>query len=159
MNRRHLAVIRVRGPVNVRANINYTLKLLRLSRVNHCVLIENNPDYLGMLQKVKDYITWGEISLEMLEELITKRGRITGNKRATDQLVQEYTSFSSIKDFAENLYEFQTESSAFPQLKPIFRLSPPRKGYERGGIKIAYSVKGALGYRGDAINSLLKRMV
>ncbi|MCK5561102.1 MAG: 50S ribosomal protein L30, partial [Thermoplasmata archaeon] len=41
--------------------------------------------------------------------------------------------------------------------KPIIRLHPPRKGYE--GIKRAYTVGGALGYRGKKINELLARMI
>ncbi|MFX0093116.1 MAG: 50S ribosomal protein L30 [Candidatus Hodarchaeota archaeon] len=159
MNRRHLAVVRVRGPVNVRGDINYTLNLLRLSKVNHLVIVENRPEYLGMLQKVKDYVTWGEISLEMFNELLRKRGRLAGNKKLSDEMIREHTSFSSIKDFAEKFFEFKTEKDSFSQLKPVFRLSPPRKGYERRGIKQSYTVKGALGYRGEAINKLLKRMV
>ena len=119
MSRRHLAVIRVRGPVNVRNTTNHTLELLRLSRVNHCVLVENRSDYLGMLQKAKDYITWGEISLEGLEKLLTKRGRITGNKKLTDQVIQEYTPFSTIKDFAKSFFNLNPIS--FNQIY-IFRL-------------------------------------
>lgn len=45
------------------------------------------------------------------------------------------------------------------KLKPFFRLSPPRKGFERKGTKRAYEQGGALGYRGKNINDLLRRMV
>ncbi len=40
-----------------------------------------------------------------------------------------------------------------------FRLNPPSKGYGRKGIKIAFSQGGALGYRGEKINDLVKRML
>jgi large subunit ribosomal protein L30 len=40
-----------------------------------------------------------------------------------------------------------------------FRLNPPRKGYGRKGIKVAFSQSGALGYRGEKINDLIKRML
>lgn len=40
-----------------------------------------------------------------------------------------------------------------------FRLNPPSKGYGRKGIKIAFSQGGALGYRGEKINDLIKRML
>ena len=36
------AVIRVRGIVNVNPDIKRTLELLRLTKVNHCALIEEN---------------------------------------------------------------------------------------------------------------------
>ncbi|HNR25150.1 MAG TPA: 50S ribosomal protein L30, partial [Methanobacteriaceae archaeon] len=42
-------------------------------------------------------------------------------------------------------------------LKPVFRLHPPRKGYK--DIKKAFNEGGTLGYRGEDINHLLKRMV
>lgn len=41
----------------------------------------------------------------------------------------------------------------------VFRLNPPRKGYGRKGIKIAFSRGGALGDRKEKINDLLLRMV
>jgi large subunit ribosomal protein L30 len=41
--------------------------------------------------------------------------------------------------------------------KPIFRLHPPVKGYE--GNKRSYKNGGALGYRGEAINALIARML
>jgi len=42
-------------------------------------------------------------------------------------------------------------------VKPIFRLNPPKKGYE--GIKRSFVNKGALGYRGKEINKLIERMI
>jgi large subunit ribosomal protein L30 len=43
--------------------------------------------------------------------------------------------------------------------KKFFRMHPPRKGFERKGIKIPFSKGGAVGYRGDKINDLIKRML
>lgn len=40
-----------------------------------------------------------------------------------------------------------------------FALQPPRGGFERKGIKTPYASKGALGYRGDKINELIKKMI
>lgn len=41
----------------------------------------------------------------------------------------------------------------------VYRMNPPRKGYGRKGIKIAFSQGGALGNRGEKINDLVLRMV
>jgi large subunit ribosomal protein L30 len=38
-------------------------------------------------------------------------------------------------------------------------LHPPRKGYGRKGVKVQFTVGGALGDRGEKINDLIKRMV
>ena len=56
-----IAAIRVRGRTGIKKDIADTLDMLRLTRINHAVLIEENPSYKGMLQKAKDYITWGEV--------------------------------------------------------------------------------------------------
>ena len=151
------AVVRVRGTVNVRHDIKKTLEMLRLNRVNHCVLVEENESYKGMLQKAKDYITWGEIEKDTLVELIKKRGRLIGDKPLDDDYVKSATSYKSIEELAEAIIEGKIKYRELPEIKPLFRLSPPRRGYE--GIKRAYTVGGALGYRGKDINDLIKRML
>lgn len=45
------------------------------------------------------------------------------------------------------------------KIKGYFRLNAPRKGFGRKGIKHPYREGGALGYRGGAINELIKRMI
>ncbi|HDI75294.1 MAG TPA: 50S ribosomal protein L30, partial [Thermoprotei archaeon] len=130
---KRLAVIRIRGTVGVRKDIEYTLRLLRLVRKFHAVVIDDRPDYLGMLQKVKDYVTWGEIDAETLAELLRKRGRLAGNRRLTDEDVKKL-GYSSIEEFAEAVIEFKAELSDIPGLKPVFRLDPPKGGF-KGTIK------------------------
>lgn len=49
-------VIKLRGSVSIRPEIKHTLKLLRLHSVNHCVVVEENDYYKGMIKKVKDYV-------------------------------------------------------------------------------------------------------
>ena len=42
-------------------------------------------------------------------------------------------------------------------IKPVFRLHPPRKGYE--DIRLSFNEGGSLGYRGEEIKDLAKRML
>ncbi len=56
-----LAVIRVRGSVNLNYEVKDTLNLLRLYRKNFCVVVDNTPSFQGMIKKVKDYVTYGKI--------------------------------------------------------------------------------------------------
>ncbi len=118
-----IAIIRVRGDVNVTKTIKDTLKMLRLFRKNSCIIKEKTPSILGMVRKIEDYATWGEINEETL--------KLLKEKRAT-------------KKVDENNF---------------FRLSPPKKGFGRKGIKVGYSTGGALGYRGSEINELIQRMI
>jgi large subunit ribosomal protein L30 len=153
------AVVRVRGKVHVRKDIADTLKLLNLTRVNHCTVIDNRPEYKGMINKAKDYITWGEITPETLKKLITKRGRLKGDLRITDEYIKKNSGFNSVDNFIGAISENKTGLKGLNGMKPVFRLRPPKKGYERAGIKQPFSLGGALGYRGEKINALLERMI
>lgn len=141
------AVIRVRGTVGIRKEIRYTLESLRLTKPNHCVIIPKNECMDGMLKKAKDYITWGEVSDDMLNDLVSKRGRISSKLFADSKIA--VSAVKKIKDGKIN------DSG----IRPVFRLSPPVKGHERGGIKKTFVQKGALGYRGEKINDLLVKMI
>lgn len=110
-----------------------------------------------MLQKAKDYITWGNIKSETLARMILKRGRLTGDVPVTNQYIKDNTKFDSLIKFADALLAGKEKYSSLKEVKPIFRLHPPLRGYE--GIKHPYSAGGALGYRGDEINILVDRML
>lgn len=151
------AVVRIRGTVNIGKEIKETLNMLRLNRVNHCILISETPEYKGMLQKVKDYVTWGEIEGKVLKDLIKTHGKLIGEKQITDKYVKSNSDYKNITNFAALVAKGDVKYSELKDIKPIIRLHPPRKGYE--GIKRAYTTGGALGYRGKNINELLARMI
>ncbi len=150
------AVVRVRGQVNVRASIEDTLKMLRLHRINHCVVLEDNTHNRGMIQKVKDYVAYGVIDAETLIQMLKNRGRLEGGSRLTDEYISANTDFESIEDFAQALYENRATLKDVPKLKPVFRLHPPRKGH--AGIKRSAQMGGVLGNHGEEINVLLNKM-
>jgi large subunit ribosomal protein L30 len=150
-----LAVIRIRGKVGVRKEIEDTLKMLRLRAVNNCVVVPENPSYRGMIEKVKDFATWGEINFETFLAMLKKRGRLEGNKRLTEENVKEL-GFSSIEEMAKAIFDGKVKITNIKNFVPVFRLTPPRKGYK--SIKEHYP-KGDLGYRGKEINELIERMI
>jgi large subunit ribosomal protein L30 len=151
------AIIRVRGIVNVNPDIKLTLKLLRLTKVNHCTLLEENKVYKGMLQKVKDYTTWGEIDKETLPKLMESRGMLVGDKQITEEHIKSATSYNTFEKLSQAILDNKFKYKDIPDVKPLFRLSPPKKGYE--GIKRSFKNGGALGYRGKEINKLIGRMI
>ena len=151
------AAVRVRGTVNIEPDIKKTLNLLNLTRSNHCVIIEDTPSNKGMLNVAKDYITWGEIDKDVLIKLIKNRGKIEGDKELTDGYIKSSTSFDNIEKLSDAITNGKFRYKEIPSIKPIFRLNPPKKGYE--GIKRSFKNKGALGYRGKEINKLIDRML
>jgi large subunit ribosomal protein L30 len=149
--------IRIRGLSDISQEIKDTLMMLRLTRNCHATLLDNRPAYNGMLRKSKDCITWGEISQQNIEFLLKKRGRLVGDKKLTDEYAKEL-NYSSLDDMAEAIFNVDLEFCTLPDLKPVFRLRPPKKGF-KGKVKKSYAAGGEAGYRGDAINDLLNRMV
>ena len=138
-----LAIILVRGLVNVSKQVKDTLKMLNLTRKNQCAVLENNPIYVGMIKKVKDYVTWGEIDETTFSELLGKRG-------------EEFKG--RLKDGKEK-YSYRVFSFNNKNYKTYFRLSPPRKGFGRKGIKMPFALGGSLGNRKEKINDLIMRML
>ncbi len=149
------AVVLVRGLVNVRQEIRDTIRRLRLTRVNHAVVVPETPEVKGMLNYAQGYVTWGEIDKETLEHLLLKWGRFEGDVPVTKKEIEARTGMSW-DEFLDAVINNKIKLSDLG-IKP-FRLHPPRKGYERGGVKHSFKAGGALGYRGEKINDLLRRM-
>ncbi len=150
------AVVQVRGVVKTRCDIKDTLKMLRLHHINHCVLVPDTPENLGMIRKVKDYVAFGEVDAGTIETLLQTRGRIVGDSPLTDEYIKSNSAFGSIADFAKALASGETKLRDIPGLKPVLRLHPPRKGYKTP--KRTFPQGGALGYYGQEINTLLYKM-
>ena len=123
--KKELVVILVRGLHDIDVDIKHALDTLRLRKKHVCVIVEDNPVNRGQLQKLKDYVAYGEIDAETKKALIDARG----------------------------------EKDAEGNLKPFFRLSPPKGGFPRKGIKKPYSMGGSLGYWGKDINKLVMKMI
>ena len=151
-------VIRLRGFVDTQKRTVATLDMLHLTRNNSAVLLPENDYYKGMLNRSKDYITWGKATPESIAELIRKRGRLTGGAAITEDYIKKNTEYSSIEDLAKALYADRLNYKDLGKdVKPLFRLAPPVKGLK--SIKRSYPAGGDLGFRGDAISALLARMI
>jgi large subunit ribosomal protein L30 len=150
------AVIRIRSSIGLRREIEDTLKMLRLDAVNNCVVVPENENFKGMAQKCKDVCTWGVVDKETLAALLKKRMRLHGDKRIDEKILKEVTKFDSFEKFAEALIAGKIKLKDFDKIRPVFRLTPPSKGFK--SVKEHYPA-GDLGYRGKEINELLERMM
>jgi large subunit ribosomal protein L30 len=154
---RCLVAVKVRGTVSARRETRETLDLLRLTRTNHAVLIDSRPAYHGMLRRVNNYVTWGEPTKETVSMMLQKRARLAGGKKLTDLYIQK-VGFKSIDDLAEAIVNCKVAFQKLPDVQPLFKLHPPSKGY-KGKTKKGFKAGGEAGYRGEAINDLVKRMI
>ena len=67
-----LAIIRISGDVGLDQDIRDTFAMLHLNKKYSCVIVEQNDTTKGMLQKLKDYTTYGPVSEEVAKKLEQK---------------------------------------------------------------------------------------
>ena len=135
-------MIRIKGRVGLDRNINQTLERLRLGRKYTCVVLNPNKEQRGMIKKLRNFIAFGNIRNDVFERLISTRGQRINKKKGIDA-----------KAVIEGLNKGKKYEDL--NLKPFFRLHPPR-----GGIKSkVHFPKGVLGDHGEKINELVLRML
>jgi len=152
------AILRVRGPTKVNVDIEYTMKLLRLTRVNHCVIYPEDKKIKGMLFKIRNMVTYGEITKEVLKKMLLKRGFVYDEKGKLLKFKTKYTDEKQLDKLVEEIISGKIKINDI-NLKPVFRLKPPTKGYDRKGIKKTFKEGGVLGYRADHMDKLLLKMI
>ena len=153
-----IAVVRIRGEVGINPDIRDCLNLMKLHRKHRLILARNTPSMRGMINKVKDYCTFGEVDAKTIEEILIKRGKLPGNKDLTESYIKK-VSKSDLKTFSKEMSEGKTSLKDLTGVKTFFKLQPPVGGFERMGIKKPYARGGSLGYRGKDMNILVKKMI
>ena len=138
-----IIAIRISGMVEIPQNIQHTLDHIRLRRKYSAVLFEENEENMKLLQSVKNFIAFGQISKDNLVKLVSLRGQPIDSKKKIDtNHIVDSLGKKKLVDMG---------------LKPFFRLHPPRGGIES---KKHYGVgKGDLGNNKEHINKLLERML
>ncbi|MHA2009359.1 MAG: 50S ribosomal protein L30 [Promethearchaeota archaeon] len=152
--------VRIRGSPGMKRKILDTLKMLRMHKVNHGVLIWGTKSSKGMLLKCRNYIAYGEIDDHTLIRLLRVRGKIEGNEPLTEEYIKNLTEYKTFKELSRALLngEIQYREKDLVKIKPVFRLHPPRKGH-RGTIKKHYGEGGTLGYVNGFINEIIHKML
>jgi len=76
-----IAIIRIAGQVKIRKEVKETLNRLGLRKKYSCVILEKpTATELGMLEKVRDFVAFGEISEETRKKLIEAREKFSHSK-------------------------------------------------------------------------------
>ncbi|TFF99817.1 MAG: 50S ribosomal protein L30 [Promethearchaeota archaeon] len=158
-NQKLFFAVRIRGKPGMSQKMRDTLKMLRMNKVNHGVLVWGEKSQLGMLQKVNNFVAFGEINRKALITLLRVRGRIEGGRTLNDLHLKKVSGYNSIKELADELLKGNIKYKDIYKIKPVFRLHPPKGGH-RGSIKKHFNEGGTLGYVGDTyINDLIYKMV
>ena len=76
-----IAAIRIRGQVALNREAKETLHRLRLRKKYACVIIDNPTEsQLGALKKMRNFISYGEITEETKAKVIEARGKIVNGE-------------------------------------------------------------------------------
>jgi large subunit ribosomal protein L30 len=151
------ALVQVRGNVNMNGDIQDTLAMLNVNRVNHATFVPETDTYDGMVTKVNDYVAHGQPSQETVELLIESRGEpADGDADVDDEWVADNTDYDDVESLAAALTDEETTLQE-QGLSPTLRLHPPRGGHD--GIKQPASRGGQLGkHTTEQIDDLLEAM-
>lgn len=149
-------VVRIKGQADCPYWATTTMTLLKLDKKYRATILPAKDNTLGMLNKVKHYVTWIEIDASLAKELIDKKARKEGYKKITATDLKEL-GFESSDALGAALAEGKATLSKLKPLKPWFALSPPKHGFKRSTKKL-YGQKGVLGQNKD-LGKLVRNMM
>ena len=149
-------VVRIKGQADVPHWATTTMELLRLEKKYRATILPAKENTLGMLNKVKHYVSWIELDADLAKELINKKARKSGYQKITADDLKEL-GFPSTDALATALSEGKATLSKLKPLKPWFALSPPRYGFKRS-TKNLYGQKGVLGENKE-LGNLVRNMM
>lgn len=149
-------VVRIKGQVGVPYWAKTTLNLLKLEKKFRATIIPAKENTMGMLNKVKHFVSWQEVDHAIAKELLDKKARKSGYKKITVDDIKKI-GFNTIDELAASLAEGKISMSKLKPMKPWFALSPPRHGFKRS-TKRMYGEKGILGQNKE-LGNLVRNMM
>ena len=151
------AIVQLRGEVNVNYEVQDTLDMLNVGRVNHATFVPETDSYRGMITKVNDLVAFGEPSTAAVATTIARRGEpLEGTADVDDEWVATHTDYDDVESLAQALVEEETTLRE-QGLSPTLRLHAPRGGHD--GIKHPVIEGGELGrHTTEEIDALLEAM-
>jgi large subunit ribosomal protein L30 len=177
-------VVRMKGTVNVPYWARITLESLSLNKRFRATIIPENEQTLGMLRKIKEYVSWTSVDTEFIREFIEKRGRSSASRllstasstpdtasstpdtAATDNPNGQINNDNDENKESQNvdlskivsiISQNELYLSKISGIKPWFALNPPKGGFKRKS-KRSYSQAGILGENKELV-SIVKRMM
>jgi len=137
-----ILVIRISGMVEIPKNVQLTLDRMRLRRKYSAILLRESDETMKLLQSVRNFVAFGDVTDETLTMLIEKRAESVDKKKIDAKSIVSGLKNKDLSDLG---------------LKPFFRLHSPRGGINS---KLHFPIKdGVLGDNKNKINDLVRRML
>ncbi|XP_053961508.1 uncharacterized protein LOC128865332 [Anastrepha ludens] len=162
-NEKLLLVMRHAGKKIFDETTNKIFKTLNMPYRQNAVFLKNNKEAQILLKVIEPFVVYGYPSLNIIRELMFKRGfaRINGKKTPiqSNALVEEHLGDKGIICLEDIIHEIYTVGPNFDAVKEFlctFMLSPPRDGW-KNKVSVSYKRGGEYGDRGGDINELIMR--
>jgi large subunit ribosomal protein L30 len=156
---RYLVAIRIDGRPNVKPPEELTLNSLRMKSRYTTVLLRDNASVRGMLQRIKDHVTWAEARKEDVELLLSNRAQTSDGLGLTSKFVKEKSSLAGMSELISGLFSGKVTLAGLREMgvDPCFRLHPPKGGFPSSS-KRPFTDSGELGFRKEGLHGLLRKM-
>lgn len=149
-------VVRIKGQADVPHWARTTLELMKLDKKYRATVLPAKENTLGMLNKVKHYVSWTDLDLSLAKELVDKKCRTSGYEKVTVEDLKKI-GFNSTDELAKSLAEGKSSLTKLKPLKPWFALAPPKGGFKKSTKRMA-GQKGILGNNKE-LPDLVRRMI
>ncbi|XP_005044662.1 PREDICTED: 60S ribosomal protein L7-like 1 isoform X2 [Ficedula albicollis] len=155
--------VRIADIKGVTKRVRRVIELLRLKKNYTGVFVKLSPLSLKMLRIVEPYVAWGQPNLKSVRELILKRGQAKIKKKRVpltdNMLIEEHFGGCGIICLEDLIHEIYTTGKYFKRVTSFlwpFHLSVARHA-SRNRVGFLKEM-GKPGYRGDAINQLIRQL-
>jgi 60S ribosomal protein uL30 len=158
-----LFVVRIRGINRMAPQSTKILQLLRLRQIHNGVFVKVNKASLTMIKLIENYVTYGELTVKNVSDLIYKRGFGKVSKSriplTNNGIIEAALGKYGIICIEDLIHEIVTCGPNFKEANNFlwpFKLSSPLGGYRKK--RIHFNEGGDHGNRAENINQLIKRM-
>jgi large subunit ribosomal protein L30 len=151
-----LLVVNLHGKINSTRATRRALGEMKVEKKFTASVLTDDGPTVGMLKSCKEFVAWGPVEKETLATLLEKKGMISEKKHlGTDALAE--LGAKSYEELASRMLDQSLRLSALKNVRPFFRLSPPRGGFKKS-LRRQASDGGVLG-KNPELAEIVRRMV
>ena len=161
---KYLVAIQVRSQCGISPKPKKTMQLLRLSKINQCVILKNNECIRNMLQIVKDYVAFGFVEYELLRKLVYLRGygKIGRNKvKLTNENIENAFDgkYRCVEELLAVIYYGSEDMKKVLNFLVPLKLNTPKRGYSKKNKIKTFIQGGATNNHHELLGELLEKML
>lgn len=140
-------------------------RLLRLDTLNQAVFIKITKATLSLLNIVSPYVVWGYPSLQVVRDMVMKRGRtmLGRHKHSIDnKIIEEKLGHCGILCIEDIIHELVTIGPNFIAVQRFlcpFKLMSSSRDWMSGSRRCHARVDSLTGFREEQLNEMIRRMI